>query len=541
MKSHGYPFVAVLLCGKMLLTSLAAQAADTTAPVVDRQYASQRDLAREAVFATREADWRNGPVVYQVLVDRFAPPENLDAKRGLYPAPKVLRAWNETPHKGGYNDAVQVWSHEIDYWGGDLRSLLHRIDYLRDLHVDVVYLNPIHLAYTNHKYDAQDYFKVSPEYGTRHDVVDLAAALHGRDMRLVLDGVFNHMGRSSPWFQDALTSPGSPWRDWFFIGPQYKLGYRAWFNVANLPEVQLENPRVQQRIFGDPDSVVQSFLRDGADGWRLDVAFDIGPAILDKLTQSAHAAKSGSLVVGEIYNYPEEWSPSLDGGLNMTLSRQIYALLRGELTAPVLSRQLEQQVNDTGLDTLFKWWIVLDNHDRRRLRTELPQRWQQKIAQVLQFTLPGAPCLYYGVEIGMTGGDDPEQRGPFQWDQVTSGNQYLNWTKELLAIRREHRALRIGDFRALETSGTLAFLRRTNRVADTVLVAVNPTDTTSTELLMLRESKLMDNTKLRDLLSGSEIEVSAGTARIEMPPQSAEIYAAVIERSHEFSNYRRVQ
>src|SRR4051812_43138992 len=187
MKLHGFSSGAVLLFGTMFMSCVPAHASDTASTLVDRQYASQRDLARDSIFATREADWRNGPVVYQVLVDRFAPPENLDAKRELYPAPKVLRAWNETPHKGGYNDNVQVWSHEIDFWGGDLRSLLHRIDYLRDLHVDVVYLNPIHLAYTNHKYDAQDYFKVSPEYGTRQDVIDVATALHSRDMRLVLD------------------------------------------------------------------------------------------------------------------------------------------------------------------------------------------------------------------------------------------------------------------------------------------------------------------------------------------------------------------
>jgi len=520
------------------VASAAAQAGPM--PMTDFQYASRQDLARAPIMAEREADWRIGPVVYQVLVDRFAPAENLDAKRALYPAPKRLRTWDENPAKGAYNEEVQVWSHEIDFWGGDLESLRGRLAYLDDLGADVVYLNPIHLAYTNHKYDAQDYFQISPEYGTRDDLRRLAADIHGRGMRLVLDGVLNHMGRTSPYFQEALADPNSPWREWFFIGPQYKLGYRAWYNVANLPELHLENPVVQKRLYQDADSVVKGYLADGADGWRLDVAFDIGPAILDELTQNAHAAKPGSLVLGEIYNYPEEWSPSLDGGLNMTMSHLIMAYVHGKLAGPVLGRQTEQMVEDTGIEALMRWWIVLDNHDRQRLRTQLPERWQQKMAQALQFTLPGAPCMYYGVEVGMEGGDDPEQRGPFRWDLANEENEYFAWAKQLVGIRRDHRALRIGDFRLIESSSTLAFLRRTERVAETVVVVANASDQPAKEVLMLRESKLMDYRQMRDLLSGAQVTVSAGTATFEIPAQTVWILSPVVEHTHEFDIYGRV-
>ena len=242
----------------------------------------------------READWRNGAIVYQVIVDRFAPAANLDAKRSLYPPPKRLRKWSETPTGGAYVPEAQVYQHEIDFWGGDLASLRGKLDYVHTLGADVLYLNPIHRAYTNHKYDAVDYFAVSEEYGTRADVQGLAADCHKRGMRLVLDGVFNHMGRRAPWFTGAMQRLDSPYREWFFIGPEYRLGYRAWFDVANLPELRLENPAVQARIFGAPDSVVQGYLRDGVDGWRLDVAFDMGPAILGRLTECAHAAKPES-------------------------------------------------------------------------------------------------------------------------------------------------------------------------------------------------------------------------------------------------------
>ena len=122
-----------------------------------------------------------------MIVDRFAPAANLDAKRALYPAPKTLRRWDETPARGRFLDAHKVNSHEIDFWGGDLASTTAKLGYVQSLGADVLYLNPIHLAYTNHKYDALDYNQISPEYGTRDDLKKLAVNLHGRQMKLVLE------------------------------------------------------------------------------------------------------------------------------------------------------------------------------------------------------------------------------------------------------------------------------------------------------------------------------------------------------------------
>jgi cyclomaltodextrinase len=184
--------------------------------------------AQAGTFEERERDWRNGAVVYQVLVDRFAPAANLEAKRALYPAPKVLRRWEEEPRAGAYVEAAKVWSHEIDFWGGDLQSLRTRLGYVQGLGADVLYLNPIHLGYTNHKYDSLDFQAVSPEYGTRADVKALAADVHARGMKLVLDGVFNHMGRNSPAFVQAQADAKASTRDWFVFGPQFPGGARTW-------------------------------------------------------------------------------------------------------------------------------------------------------------------------------------------------------------------------------------------------------------------------------------------------------------------------
>jgi cyclomaltodextrinase / maltogenic alpha-amylase / neopullulanase len=252
-------------------------------------HANRFDAAGAGLFEQREADWRNGPIVYQVLVDRFAPSAQLQDKRALYPAPKQLRGWDEEPRRGTYLEAARVWSHEIDFWGGDIASTMGKLDHVQRLGADVLYLNPIHQAWTNHKYDALDYNAVSPEFGSREDVKQLAAELRRRGMKLVLDGVFNHMGRNAPIFKDAEANPQSPYRDWFVFGPQFKGGACTWWNAENLPELNLENPAVQDHVWAAPNSVVRSYLRDGVDGWRLDVAYDIGPRHLQELTRAAQA------------------------------------------------------------------------------------------------------------------------------------------------------------------------------------------------------------------------------------------------------------
>ena len=493
------------------------------------QWANRYDLQRAAVLAERAADWRNGAIVYQVMVDRFAPPANLDAKQSLYPAPKKLRDWTELPERGVKLDDVQVWSHEIDFWGGDLTSLRGKLDYIDELGADVLYLNPIHQAYTNHKYDAQDYFAVSAEYGTRSDVKALADACHERGMKLVLDGVFNHVGRSSEWFQSAISDPQSPQREWFFIGDQYEFGYRGWANVENLPELRMESPTLRARVYGDADSVVQGYLRDeGIDGWRLDVAFDLGFVYLSELTESAHAAKPGSLVVGEIWNYPEEWAPSVDAVMNFHARQIILHLARGEASGAHAGRLFERMIADAGMDHMLKSWIILDNHDTKRLKTELPETWQQRMAQILQFTLPGSPCVYYGVELGMDGGDDPANRGPLRWELVSDDNEDLEWMRKLIAMRRENPALKIGDFRLLDADKLLAFMRRTDRLAETTVVVVNASDAESTDVINLRESKLMNWDRLRDELSEAEIKVFSGLARVTVPPHTARVFRPVV-------------
>jgi len=505
-------------------------------------HANRFDKAVAGVYEKREADWRNGPIVYQVLVDRFAPSANLEAKRSLYPAPKKLRAWSEEPRRGTYLEAEKLWSHEIDFWGGDLASTAAKLDHVQQIGAEVLYLNPIHLGYTNHKYDSLDYNAVSPEFGTRDDVKALAAELKKRGMKLVLDGVFNHMGRNSPAFRQAEADPKSPYRDWFVFGPQYEGGVRTWWNAQNLPELNLENPQVRAHVYGAADSVVRRWLRDGVDGWRLDVAFDIGFNILGELTQAAHQQKPGSLVVGEIPNYPREWFPSVDGVMHFGLRKLMIAVANREIDGPSFQRMVARMVADADYEHLLKSWVYLDNHDTFRLATTVPDPAARKLAQVLLFTLPGAVNLYYGTEVAMEGGDDPEMRGPMRWDRVAANHPELAWTRKLTALRKAHRALRVGDFRTAEASnGVVAFERHTDRAGDTIIVLVNNATTPVDSTVLVANSKLMDGDNLVDQLDGSVHNLQASMLRVKMPAQSAWVLKPRLATPQGYSNYKRVQ
>lgn len=495
-------------------------------------------------FASRERDWRNGAIVYQVLVDRFAPSARLNAKRELYAAPKVLRDWSETPQAGAHLPDGQLNSGELEFWGGDIASLAGRLDYVQQLGADVLYLNPIHLAYTNHKYDALDFQQISPEFGDRSDFIRLAADVHTRGMKLVLDGVFNHMGRNAPIFQQALRDPASVWRSWFAIGPEYHGGARVWTGFHNLPELNLENPAVRAYLYEDADSVLRSYLRDGADGWRLDTAFELGHAYLRDLTQAAHQEKAGSLIVGEIVNYPDQWLQSIDAVMNFSARQIVLGLVSGAITAATAGRMLNRLVCDAGIEPLLKSWMLIDNHDIPRIATQLPKLSQRRLAQALQFTLPGAPNIYYGGELGMTGGADPENRAPMRWDLARADNPELAWIKQLIGMRKQHRALRIGNFRLVEADRLLAFERYTERPLETVVVLVNPSDAAVTEQVMIANASLMDDTPMVDLLGPADAPpagtVGAAFLTATVPAEAALILVPRERSLGGYSRYKRV-
>ncbi len=492
-------------------------------------------------FQARASDWRNGAIVYQVFVDRFAPPKSLSSKRALIKAPRLLKQWSETPVPGHVIPELGLWSHELEFWGGDLRSLSGKLDYVQSLGADVLYLTPIAKAFTNHRYDTQDYAQISPELGTKADLVHLVSDVHARHMKLMLDGVFNHMGRTSPTFQDALSHSNSPFRKWFFFSSQYPGGYRGWSGAANLPGLRLENPAVRSYLWNAPNSIVKQYLRDGIDGWRLDVGFELGTDFLSEITRSAHATKPGSAVVGEISGYPSNWFPAVDGVFNFLPSRLIEEALNGNLAGGKVGRMLQQSVDDAGVENLLKSWLLVDNHDTARLADIVPDMAKRKLILAMQFTLPGSPVVYYGTELGMEGAGDPQNRAPMRWDLVTPSNPVLSWTKKLVDLRRKLPALKYGNFTALETEKLVAFSRTTDRLKDTVIVAANPTDQVVKEVFPTRVGRLMSWGELQDLVGGQSVRSINGCLTLELKPYQTMVLSPVTAPVKGASPYNRVK
>lgn len=493
-----------------------------------------------AVFAQRAKDWRIGAVVYQVFVDRFAPTADIESKKKIILPPRQLMPWSETPKASQFDPATGEYPHTIQFWGGDLNSLRGKLGYIQDMGADVLYLNPIFKAFSNHKYDTDDYMEIDPEYGAKADFLKLVDDVHARNMRLVLDGVFNHMGYRSPKFQSALHDPKSPYRDWFTFDKSLPNGYLGWVGIAGLPVLNLANPTVEDYLWAGRDSVVKSYLRDGIDGWRLDVAFDIGPRYLSGITHAAHEEKPGSLVVGEISGYPADWFDAVDGVFNFHSLALAEAMLRGEITGGRAGKMLDQVAKDAGLENLMRSWLLIDNHDTPRAADIIPDFQDRKLVELLQFTLPGSPVIYYGSELGMKGEGDPEDRAPMRWDLANANNLEWNWMRQMVKLRKTHPALKYGDFKVLESDQLLAFARTTDKVGDTVIVVVNPTDREVIEMMPTRVGRLMSWGELDDVLTGTSTRSIEGLMRLVVKPRTAMVLVPNIAKSNGYSPYDRI-
>ena len=491
-------------------------------------------------FSKSELDFRNGAIVYQILVDRFAPSEDLSSKKYLYAEPKILKSWHELPKPGPFNEKAKYWQHELEYWGGDLKSVLSKLDYIKSLGIDIVYLNPIPESLSNHKYDATDYMKISKEYGTFDDLNTLCTALHQNNMKIMLDGVFNHVGINNTIYQEAL-DPKSDKHDWFDFNANYPNDVRLWADVPSLPEGQLENEHVRYYLYLSKHSVIRTYLINGIYVWRLDVAFDIGYKYLAELTEHAHDEKEGSMIVGEIWNYPKDWLKSIDGVMNFTFRELIKRSLNGDLSPRQSLIYLNQIIEDAGIEGILKSWILLDNHDTARLTHQFPNKIDQKLAQVFQFTLPGSPNIYYGSELGMEGGEEPASRAPMRWDLVNDENETLHWVKTLINMHHSNRALKIGDFIPTKAEKMIAFERRTEKVEETVLVFINPTIQHASEDILIPDSNLMNHSKFQKILGDGDIHsFLAGFMKISLKPKSFLIVKPYTDIDKSYTPYKRV-
>jgi len=457
-------------------------------------------------------DWVRDAAFYQIFPDRFAISPRL-------PKPGPLEAWDTPPTTYGFK-------------GGDLLGVAERLPYLEDLGINAIYLTPIFSSASNHRYHTYDYFQVDPLLGGSAALRELLDEAHARGIRVVLDGVFNHTGRGFWAFHHVLeTGAASPYRHWFHFDQAgldagrpiraypkgyegragvdmdepgldttvshrgagalslERLGYMAWWDMPALPKLNTDDPHAREHLL----SAAEHWLRFGIDGWRLDVPEEVPASFWEEFRRRCRAVRPDAYIVGEIWHEAPEWlaGDRFDAVMNYPLGKAILGFtaapsFRADVAAfhyeysqvrpvdgPAFAREVERLMGLYDPDVTAVQLNLVDSHDTPRFLTLADgDRAALRLAVLLQATLPGAPCVYYGDEIGLEGGRDPDCRRAFPADEGRWDHEVHAWFRAVLHARRAHEALRRGELRVLAAAaGAIAFSRSVDR--STVVVAVN--------------------------------------------------------------------
>ena len=440
--------------------------------------------------------WFGEGMTYQIFPDRFCR-SRIPDPTGLVGGRTVHQNWEDEPV---YRPDERGEIRNRDFFGGDFQGVISKLDHLKALGVETLYFNPIFEAAENHRYGTADYDCIDPMLGCNEDFTRLCDEAHRRGMRVMLDGVFNHTGFVSRYFNGdgfypdvgACQSWDSPYRSWFqFI--RWPDQYESWWGIYSLPAVNESDPSYRRFIFGDEDSVVRRWLRAGADGWRLDVADELPDDFVAGIHAAARAEKPSAVVIGEVW---EDGSTKVAYGVRRKhiLGGHCDGLMNYPLRSAILSYFSGGKAEDfvSGMETIrenyppFAFYSAMNSlgtHDTPRILTLLgaggerrnqSRDWRAnfrlegdalrlakerlRAAALLLFCFPGSPTVYYGDEAGMEGFEDPFNRRTYPWGH--EDGELLDWFKQLGALRKTHPALRRGTIRYVAADGPLlAFAR----------------------------------------------------------------------------------
>ncbi|MGC8959699.1 MAG: glycoside hydrolase family 13 protein [Chloroflexia bacterium] len=456
--------------------------------------------------------WIQDAVFYQIFPDRF---RNGDPGND----PPNVHPWGSPPTPR-------------TFFGGDLAGVIEKFDYLLDLGVNALYFNPIFISSSTHRYNTYDYFRIDPRLGDLGTFRRLLRLAHRNGVRVILDGVFNHCGRGFFPFHDLLENgPDSPYRDWFYIQgfPLHAYeetlppNYLCWWNLRSLPKLNVSNPEVRRLIF----SVARYWLKQGADGWRLDVPNEIDDdAFWREFRQVVKKTSPEAYIVGEIWTDGRRWlqGDQFDGITNYELRTVLLEwLVEGRYRALALAHRLQALLSKYRPETVRAQLNVLGSHDTPRLLTVARgDLTTVKLLWLLVMTWPGAPCIYYGDEIGMTGGPDPDCRRCFPWDEREWNHELRDYIRRLIAWRKALPALRRG-----ETHILLAHPRQNlyahgrGKGNEAAVMALNACDAPRTFDIPLEGMEVPAGLVLVDLFGGRRYPVRNGRLEaVSLPPRS---------------------
>ncbi len=516
------------------------------------------------VYERRELPpWYQNAVVYQIFPDRFhrgadwreRAKEALETPR-LGPARVLEEDWNTPPrYQKDPDGRVTQWS----FYGGTLRGIEEKLSYLKGLGVTALYLCPIFQAASNHRYDTGDYTKIDKMLGTEEDFTALCAACEEKGISVILDGVFNHTGCDSLYFDKygnyggtgAWQKEASPYRKWFHFDDS-AAGYACWWGVDDLPAVNKNHESYRAFLYGGEDSVVRRWLRAGAKGWRLDVADELPDDLIAGIKSAILAEKpQEGLLLGEVWEDASNkisygqlrkylLGRELDSAMNYPLGDAVTAFVLGSLSAGELWERVMSLYENYPPQAFYGALNLVGSHDRPRILTilgeapgeetlteeerfayRLPER-QRSLAKgrlwllaLLQMTLPGVPCLYYGDEVGAEGYRDPYNRGPYPWDKgdPDTWNIYRN----AVALRKLSPVFTQGEFTPFyDHDEVFGFSRGLGEESAVVLINRSPSASREVTFPALGEAA-------SELISGLTVKLAGGGARLTLPPMSAAV------------------
>lgn len=457
--------------------------------------------------------WLLGGVMYQIFPDRFA--GSGTPKDGVPDGRTLHKNWLEQPDWKP-NELGKVTN--SDFFGGDLKGIEQKLPYLKRLGVTCIYCNPIFESHSNHRYDTADYSKIDPLLGTEKDFSSLCAAAKKLGIHVIIDGVFSHTGSDSVYFnregrypgQGAFQSQQSPYYSWYTF-KQWPNDYDCWWNFITLPNVREVEPSYNEYINGE-NGIVRKWIKAGASGWRLDVADELPDEFIDNLSAAAKSEKPDAIVLGEVWEDASNKSAygvrrryllggQLDTVMNYPFRDAILGFLLGENPSE-FKETVESIVENYPPQSLALLMNHIGTHDTERAITVLGgeasgsrgRDWQSeqklsvqqrmlgkkrlKLASLMQYLLPGVPCIYYGDEAGIEGYRDPFNRTCYPWGQEDT--ELIDWYESLGNLRHsEKKILSSGGYRTLLADGELLAFERsaqTENGLQSLVLIVNRSD-----------------------------------------------------------------
>lgn len=478
-------------------------------------------------------DFAKGNIIYHIFVDRFNRADGVKTKRKY----RLHESFSESPEVVSADGKYYA----DDFFGGNFNGIREKLDYLEELGVGIIYLSPIFKAYSNHRYDTGDYLKVDELLGTEDDFKRLLDAAHEKGMKIILDGVFNHSGADSLYFNKfgtydslgAYQSKSSPYYDWYYF-KKFPDEYACWWGCDNVPDLNKSNKDYRALVFGK-NGVVEKWQKLGADGWRLDVVDELPIDFVNLLIKKIKSVNKDALVIGEVWEdastkvsygelRPYLLGDQLDGTMNYPFMNAIIAYVR-DGDEKFFKDTVQSILENYPKETVYCLMNSLGTHDTVRiinalsdvrahgwskthkLGYKLPDSEYEKakkklyLASVLQFTLPGIPSIFYGDEAGLQGFDDPINRRPYPWG--SEDKEILAHYKKLGRIRRENRAVFSGGFNMRDENGLVAYERAVGD--DEILIAVNAGADDKTLFIKKEYTSLYNNKEYKDV-----VDVPAG-------------------------------